>query len=155
MKLGIRAKLYRNTSGIFLSPTWEVIQHISDLSVNANWDEGEASTRASRIKKGAKTMMGLEFSGKVRVSNDDAGYIALWDAAHSDDVLDLLVLNGPLDENGVRGYRVECQVMSNTEDQALGNVLFMDFMLKPSPTSNEPKKAVVAAGAPVFSAVAE
>lgn len=147
--LGVKAKLYRNTAS-YGSPTWTEITLVGDSSVNASWDEGDGSARVSRVKQVAKTMMGLELTAKVRVDLTDAGYLALMTALHSDTPIDLLVLNGPSTTNGVQGYRADFHVMSASEDQAMGNVIFKDFALKPSVSSNLAKKVTVAASAPVF-----
>jgi hypothetical protein len=54
----------------------------------------------------------------------------------------------------VTGYRCEFELTKWSEDQATGSVLYKDFELKPSVnTSNLPQRAVVATGAPVFSAI--
>lgn len=151
-KLGILSKVYRNT-GTYGAPVWVEVTSISDLSVEANWDEGEASTRASRVKKTKKTMLDVPITGKIKVSDTDAAYIAFWNAAHSDDVLDLMILNGSSSTNGVRGYRGEFDVNTPKEDQGMGNVLFMEFSLKPSDSAEQFSKVVVSGGAPTFTAL--
>ncbi len=149
MKLGILSKVYRNT-GTWGAPVWNEVTRISDLSVKPTWDKGDAGTRASRVKKSAKTMLGLTITGKIQVSDSDTHYQNFWDAAHTDGTMDLLILNGPMTTNGVRGYRAEWQCFDASEDQAMGNVLYMDFELEPAPTDNEPKKVKVTGGAPQY-----
>lgn len=144
-KLGIKCKIYRNTA-TYGSPTWAEITLIGDASVSPVWDEAAGDVRGSRVKSVAKTLMGLEVSARVRVSNDDAGYEALNDALHSDTPLDLLVLNGPNNEEGVRGYRADWHVMQAPQDQALGAVLFDDLILKPAISANGVKAASVGSG---------
>jgi len=152
-KLGIKAKLYRNTSS-YLAPVWVEVKAISDLSSNFSWDIAPADSRESRIKVTAKTLADAKITGKIKVSNTDAGYAAFWEAAHSDTSLDLLVLNGAKDENGSRGYRGYYQVNNPNEDQGLGNVLYMDFELSPADADYPLKKAVVSAGAPAYTDIA-
>jgi hypothetical protein len=155
-KLGIKARIYRNTSGNYGSPSFSAIHKVSDLAVNPAWDMSDADSRESRIKNKAKTMLDLTITGKVKVSNSDAGYIALWEAAHNDDALDLLILNGPMNENGTRGYRGFFQVNKPAEDQGLDKVLYMGFELMPADNEDDTpiKLAVVAGGTPVFSDLA-
>lgn len=147
MKLGVNSKMYLNTDGPNAGPSWSEVDKVSDLDVDPQWKEGDASVRDSRVEKSVKTLVGLVITGKIRVSDDDPLYIAFWEAAHSDEVLDLMILNGKKDVNGVRGYRIHCQVHGGKEDQAMPNVLFMEFTLKP--TIGEAKKVVIAAGNPV------
>lgn len=151
-KLGITSKVYRNTN-IYASPTWVEMTCISDLAVNAAWDEADGSSRVGRVKQSAKTLMGLEITGKALVSDTAADYLALWNAIHSDTPLDLLILNGAKDSNGVRGYRADFHVFSGSEDQAMANQLYLDITLKPAVSDNPTKTAVVSAGAPAFTAI--
>lgn len=151
-KLGVTSKFYWNTN-VYASPTWVEMTCIADLAVNASWDEAEGSSRVGRVKQSAKTMMGLEFTGKAKVSDAGADYLALWNALHSDTPLDLLILNGAKDSNGSRGYRADFHVFSGSEDQAMANSLYLDFVLKPAVSDNPTKTAVVSAGAPVFTAI--
>ncbi len=144
-KIGILARAYRNT-GSYNSPAWTAMNGFSDLSVNPAWDKADASTRESRVKGGLKTMVDIAITGKYRVSNTDGNYLALFGAANDDTVLDLLILNGPLDQEGVRGYRMDAQVYSANEDQGLGVALYDEFSFSPYIFDNPPKLAVVGSG---------
>jgi hypothetical protein len=148
--LGINAKVYRNTGVDYATPTWTEVDQIADLSVNPEWDEAEGGARSSRIKKSSKTMLGIEITGRIKVQLADAGYVALRDAMYTDIPLDLLILNGANDEDGVHGWRGEWNVMSGTEDQALQNRLYMDFRLTPYDGTEEPMYAEVVAGVVTF-----
>ena len=143
--LGINAKCYRNTSS-YGAPNWSEITQISDLSINPTWDKGDASARESRIKQNVKTMMDLEITAKVKKRIGDANYEAIMDALVSDNVLDLLVLDASKETVGARGWRIDAQIFSATEDQAMGNVLYEDITISPSLESNPPKAVKVGAG---------
>lgn len=150
-KLGRDSKFYRNTSGNYNAPTWAEVDEISDLNLGRGWEEFDASTRGTPVGAMIKVKLNLEATGKIRVDDSDADYVAIYDAANSkDQVLDVMILNGPLSTNGVRGVRMDCQVMSLNEDQGLGTVLFDEFTLKPNNLSNNPKLVVVAGGVPTF-----
>lgn len=145
-KLGILAKLYYRSAGTYGAPTWTEISLISDLAVNPAWDKADASSRGSRVKKSAKTMLGLEFTGRLKKKPGDASYEAVMNALVSDDVLDVLILDGDKDTENNRGWRCDVQVHSANEDQAMANVLYEDITLEPACTDNEPKAVKVAAG---------
>jgi hypothetical protein len=147
--LGILAKAYRNTAS-YGTPTWVEIDKIADLAVNPSWDEAEGGSRDSRVKKIAKTMLGIEITGRIKVDTADAGYIALRDAMYTDIAIDLLILNGASDGNGNHGWRADWHVFEGGEDQAMGNRLYMDFVLRVADTANDPKYAEVSGGAPTF-----
>lgn len=144
-KLGIKSVLYRNT-GTHGSPTWTAVTAIADLQQETTWDTADASSRASRIKKNAKTMLGLSWSGRLKKKPGDAGYEALMNALVSDEVLDLLILDGPATEVNSRGWRCDCQVTAANEDQAMANALYEDITITPCDSDNEPKAAKVGAG---------
>lgn len=145
-KLGINAKVYYRSAGSHASPTFTAIGLFSDVAVNPTWDEGDASSRASRIKKAAKTQLGLEVTARLKKKPLDAAYEAVMNALVSDDVLDILILDGDSETVGNRGWRFDAQVFSANEDQAMANVLYEDIVLKPACTENEPKAVKVGAG---------
>lgn len=152
-KLGIRCKLYRNTAvgaAAYTTPVWNEVTCIADLDVKTDWDWAEGNTRASRVKRGRKTMLDLEITGGLLVDDVDADYIAIDEACVDDTDLDLLVLNGKLDANGVRGWRSEYAVTSLSEEQKLGGLVTRALTMKPVLTANNPKRVVVTAGVPVF-----
>jgi hypothetical protein len=150
--LGINAKLYRN-SGTYGSPTWTPIDNVGDLSVNPPWEEGDATTRGSRVKLSQKTVMALEVTGKIRADLTDTEYLAMADAGNQDTVNDYLVLSATSATNGARGFRFDGQVHVSAQDQNLGSVIFDDFTLKPTPSANKVQRVTVTAGAPVFVAI--
>lgn len=147
-RLDINAKLYRNT-GTYGAPILSEVSLISDLSVTVAWDEASADARESRIKQFRKTLLGLDFTGRLKKKIGDANYEAIMDAMLSDATLDLFILDGDKDTVGVRGWRCDAQIFSASEDQALGNVLYEDIIIKPSLETNPPKAVKVAAG-PTF-----
>ena len=149
-RLGIRSNLWIN-SGTENTPAWNLLDLISDCNVNAPWDEGDASSRQSRVKMSEPTMLGLEITGKVRVKNSElnAAYLLMMAANRDDSPIDVLVLNGQMTENGVDGFRAYMKVFNWGEDQSLGVVLYKDFTLKPCipPGSGQvPKYARVTGG---------
>jgi hypothetical protein len=150
VKTGLKCKLYRNSAN-YASPTWVETTIVGDLSVTAAWDWATAPTRESAIITGARTTLPLSAKGKMRCADTDANYIAFDDAFHnSSAVVDLMILNGDQNTNGVTGFRCEFEVVDWGEDQALANALMKDFEVRPSATGNLPKRAKVASGAVAF-----
>ena len=152
-KIAIKAKLYRNT-GTYGSPTWTELTCISDCSLEAAWDEGEASTRETRMKLALKTMLALGVTCKLRASDSgDAGYTAIIAASVADTQIDILILNGSSTSSSATGFRFTSQVFSANEDQGLGQVVFDEVKFKPTPNSDgNYNSALVTAGSPVFTA---
>ena len=145
-KLGIKAKLYYRSAGIYGSPTFTEITGISDLSVNPAWDRGDVNSRSSRVKKQQKTLLGLEFTGTLKKQPGNAAYEAFMNAMLSDEVVDFLILDDSKETVNARGWRVDCQVFQATEDQGTGTVMYEDFIIAPTDSDNEPKAVLVGAG---------
>lgn len=155
MKLGIDAKLYYRSGGNYASPTWTEISSIKDLAVDGQWDTTDAPSRASRIKGYAKTLLDAGFTGTIKCSDTDTAYQAIRDAFLSGtSSVDFMVLNGSNTTNGAWGYRYDGIVTKCGNDQGIQNALYDDIEVKPDGFSDNPfKKAVVTAGAPVFTAI--
>lgn len=153
--LGINCKLFRNT-GSYGAPVWSAVTGVSDFTVSPKWDFKEGSTRASRVKRGAKTLLGLEFKGKIKTDETDANYLAFLSALHGDAVLDVLAIDGnptdPTITGTLQGYRFDAHVVEGEQPQGLDDVLFDSFELKPALSANPVclVSAAVTAGSPVY-----
>lgn len=152
VRLGRDAVFYLNTN-TFSTPTWVAVPQFSDLTVTAEWDQAEASTRESKMKLQAKTLLGAEVGGKLKFDLTDTSIGTIMDALLSDSVVDVMVLNGGSTTNGVRGFRFEGQVHAANEDQGLGVAIFEDLKIKPYPTANAKQSVKVTTGAPVFTTI--
>ena len=139
-KLAINAKLYRNT-GTYNAPVLLEVPLVSDGTLTMTWDEGQADARESRVHQVVKTMAAVDYTFRLKKKPLDASYEALMDLFLSDDAADMFFLDGPKDQEGVRGVRFDAQLFAATEDQSLPNVLYEDMVAKPSLATN-PIKAV-------------
>lgn len=149
VRLGRDAVLYLNTAS-FGSPAWSAVANVSDLAVEAAWNEAEAATRESKVVMAAKTQLPLAVTCKLKFDLTDTSTGTILDALVSDSVVDVMVLNTPSTVNGGRGYRFEAQVFDGSEDQGLGVAVYDAIKFKPYPNGNLPASAKVASGAPVF-----
>lgn len=144
-ELGINAKLYRNT-GNYATPAWSEVTLIADLTVNPSWEEADASARESVVKQTAKTMLNVEVTGRLKKKPGDANYEAFMDGCLNFSALDLLILDGANNTNNSRGWRMDCQIFSITEDQGMSNALYEEIRILPSITSNPVKAVKVTSG---------
>lgn len=142
VKQGIKAVIYRNT-GTYGSPTWTAVTLVRDLTVSAPWDMSDASTRASRVKLSAKTMMDITIGIVLRADDLDAAAVALYSAAFEDTAIDFLVLDGLISVEGSSGIR--CHMLTNltSQDQGSGNVIYNNYDLKPTYSSEGVPKMIV------------
>jgi hypothetical protein len=134
VKTGVNSKVYRNTasgSSKYGTPTWTEVDHIKDATAPQPWDMVDASVRASRVKLYHPTQKDLAPTILVRCDDVDAGYLAFRQAAEEGTTLDLLIIDGPLTVEGSRGFRAFFHASETGQDQAIGNVLYSAFDLKP------------------------
>ena len=145
--IGILSKLYYRSGGTYGSPTFTEVTIVGDVSVSPQWDEANISSRASRVKSMKKSMLGLEFSVMLKKVPGNTVYGAFVDALMSDNVLDVLVLDGARDANDARGWRCDVQVFQGNDDQSLSGGGFLDLVLKPNDETNPAKAVLVSGGA--------
>lgn len=142
-RVGIIAGLYINT-GTYEAPDWDEFDLVGDAAVNPNWEEGDATTRQSLVNQAEPTKMALEVTGRARVADDNAVFDEVEAAFIQRNPIDILALNGKIDSPGASGYRFDAKIFTWGEDQAMGNVLFKDFNMKPCASDNDPKFVKVA-----------
>lgn len=131
VKVGIEGAVYRNT-GTYGSPTWTEVTLVRDVDPKFPWDMGDASSRETRAKLYAKTMIDIAVSLTVRADDANTGYQALFDAAMSPTtVLDMLVLDGPLTAEGSMGVRSHFNASETGQSQGASDVIYTTFELKP------------------------
>lgn len=151
IRKGITCKFYRNTAS-YGTPTWAEVHEVSDWKENLDWQKAAAGSRLTRVGQSVKTQLDLSWTGTLK---DDGGTNAeaIKDALLTDQVLDVLILNGPITENGVRGYRTDVQVFSGSNSQGLTEVVYPEIMIAPTPSANAPKAVKITSGAPTYSPI--
>jgi hypothetical protein len=150
-KLGIKCKAYYNSAS-YGSPTWVEVDSIVDLTATVAWETAAAAARANRVNVMMKTALNLSFSGMLRndASTDAAKILEL---LLTDASLDMLILDGPNNTNGVEGFRCDIQVMEGSEDQGRGTVLMRSISLMPTPSANAIRHVKIATGVPTYGTI--
>jgi hypothetical protein len=153
-KIALKAKLYLQIGGSYDTPTWVEAKLVGDLQQAGSWNEVVVQTRETPVEEVARTTLPLSWTGRIKVDSANAAYQALRDCYHdSGTSVDVMILDGPRDENGVEGVRAHVEVMDWSQDQGTANYLWRDFVLKPSidATDDEkPKSVEVTGGNPTF-----
>lgn len=151
-KLGINSVAYYRSAGNFGTPTWTAMPGFGDMAVNAAWDVAEAPTRASRVKSEAKTLLGLEVTGRLRSEDGNTIHDALLSAFLSPTTnVDIMVLDGSSSTNGSRGFRFEAIVKQANQSQGLTDALFSELSFTPDAFSgNNYQSVLVTSGSPAF-----
>jgi hypothetical protein len=142
MPIGFYGKFYYRSSGDYSAPVWSEVAIIDRPQAKFEWDRAEAPTRLTRVKTAVKSMSGFEFTFRLLRRPGNAYYEALVNASLTDEVLDVLILNGDRTADGTRGFRFDGQVFHASEDQALSEVMYHDMLILPTP-SDHPFLAVL------------
>lgn len=129
--LGLDCTAYYN-SNTWLSPTWVEITCIEEFRRSFAFDEAGSDSRLSRIKTVVKTMIGLEYSGRLKKRLDDDVYAELYSVMMSDEPIDLLILDASKETEGAKGFRGYFHILSSTESQGLGDRLYDEITIKPA-----------------------
>lgn len=154
-KTGIGCGLYRNT-GSYATPTWTVQTEVQSVTPSSPWDWVEASSRASAAKLYGKSLVDIGYQVMMRADDLATDWEAFM-AAHwsRTTVMDLLILNGLISVEGVRGVRAEFFCSLDTEPQEIAGSIISTFTLKPTMSTNGYPKSVImgASSTPSFSAI--
>lgn len=150
MLLGIDSVFYLNTNNNdWNAPTWTEVDAISDLNENSDWDVADIPIRRSLVKQGAKTMIDVGVSCKLLREPANNEYQIILNALRTRDTVDILVLDGPIDEVGSAGFRYIAQVVKGGGSQNTQDALYRDIVFLPYPDADAdrvPQWADVEAG---------
>jgi hypothetical protein len=132
VQLGLDGEVYRNT-GTGGSPTWVAGGLVRNVKATKKWKRADASARATRATLQAKTQIDITGTIEVRADPADAWYAALCDAAEADSssAIDLMILDGPMSQEGARGVRA-CMNLDIDQDQNIDGVIYTTFAYDPA-----------------------
>jgi hypothetical protein len=145
MKIGLNAKLYRNT-GSFGSPTWVEVTNIQDLDLADSMDEADASTRGSGgMAESEPTLRTIEASWNMK-NNADTHMIAFRTAYATRALVDLQILDGPIATVGSHGIRGRFKFHEFGKPQPLRDGQFVNLRAKPAAddTNGPPTEVTIA-----------
>lgn len=132
VQAGIDGEVYRN-AGSYGTPTWTAIGLVKNVSPSMKWNRGESSIRATKAILQTKTQIAISGSIEVRADPADAGYQALFDAAMADSTsaLDLMILDGPITQEGCKGVRGHMN-LDFEQNQSISEVIYTTFAYDPA-----------------------
>ena len=138
VKLGVDAKLYRNT-GSYASPSWSEVSNVKDVTLNLEKGEADVTTRAAngwRASKGTLKEMTIEF--EMLWLTSDSGFTAIKDAFLNNTTIEFLALDGSISVQGNQGPRAEMDVISFTRNEPLEEGMTVSVSLKTTQSDNPP-----------------
>lgn len=151
-KKGIECVAYVNTN-TYDTPTWVAADCIRDFKQGLSSNTQDAGTRKSRINKKVPTTKDLSWTGSFQEDGSTAA-AQLYDSFINDTPVDMLILDGPNNEDGTKGIRSTCIVTKFDTDQGREALLYPEIEIFPTedPGNHEPMLVAVSGGVPVYTA---
>ncbi len=132
VRLGLDAKLYRNTGSIG-SSLWVLISNVRDVTLNLETGEADVTTRGNdgwRATVGTLKDASIEF--EMVWDTEDANFTAFKDAFFSGTPIELLVADGDITAAGAQGLRAVCRIITFTRSEALEEAITVSVNAKPT-----------------------
>jgi hypothetical protein len=142
-KLGLDAKLYRNT-GNYASPVWNEVPNVKDLSRDASKGRADVSTRGTggyRAEKATLKELGMSF--QMVYDPDDQDYTAFENAYYDNTSLEVASVDGNIATNGTRGIRFTADVFEFGQDENLEEAIMVNVELGPTYAANAPSRMTI------------
>lgn len=124
-------KLYRNTVESYVTPTWEEVTNVRDLTRSLEKSLADASIRGTSFRLQVGTLKDLSVEFQMVYDPADTAYEAFEEAFFDDLDIELLILDGPIGTAGSKGIRFEAQVSNFTVNEALEDVGLTDVTVVP------------------------
>ena len=143
VKLGLSAKMYRNT-GTYASPVWNEIKNVKDLTLTLETGEADVTTRGNagwRATVATLRDASVEFEMVWDTSDDD--FSAIRNAFLNNTSLEVAVMDGDITTSGSQGLRATCMVTSFSRSEALEEAITVSVTIKPTYAANPPVWLVI------------
>ena len=132
VKLGLDAKLYRNT-GTHAAPTWNEIVNVKDLTLSLDAGEADVTTRGNNgWKATVATLKDAAVEFEMVWDGEDADFSAIRDAFLNRTAIQFGVMDGDITGSGSQGLKAFCMVTSFTRNEALEEAITVSVKIKPT-----------------------
>lgn len=139
VKLGLDAKLYRNT-GTHGSPTWNEVTNVKDLTLNLEAGEADVSTRGNggwRANIATLKDASLEFEMVWDTADDD--FTAIRTAFLTNGSIEFAVLDGASTVAGSQGLRALMAITNFSRSEPLEEAISVSVTAKPTYSEDPPE----------------
>ncbi|ADV63003.1 MAG TPA: phage tail tube protein [Dehalococcoidia bacterium] len=143
VKLGLDAKLYRNT-GTFAVPVWNEVKNVKDVTLNLEAGEADVTTRGNAGWRATVATLkdgSIEFEMVWDTTDDDFG--AIRDAFLNRGAVEFAVMDGDIATAGSQGLRATCMVTNFSRNEPLEEAVTVSVTVKPTYSVNPPVWMVV------------
>jgi hypothetical protein len=138
VKLGLDAKLYRNT-GTYATPVWNEIKNVKDVTLNLETAEADVTTRGNNGWRATVATLkdgSVEFEMVWDSADDDFGTIR--DAFLNKTAVELAVMDGDITVTGNQGLRASFMVTKFSRNEPLEEAISVSVTVKPTYATNAP-----------------
>lgn len=139
IKLGMEAKLYRNT-GTYAAPTWVEMTNVKDVTLNLEAGEADVTTRGNagwRATIAALKDGSIEF--EMVWDTADADFTAIQQAFFGNTDLEFAVMDGDVASSGSQGLRATMAITNFSRSEALEEAIGVSVTAKPTYAANPPE----------------
>ena len=139
IKLGMEAKLYRNT-GTYALPTWVEMINVKDLTLNLEASEADVTTRGNA---GWRATIAALKDGSIELEmvwdTADADFTAIQQAFFGNTDLEFAVMDGDVASSGSQGLRATMAITNFSRSEALEEAIGVSVTAKPTYADNAPE----------------
>ena len=139
VKLGMDAKLYRNT-GTYATPVWNEVVNVKDVTLNLEAGEADVTTRGNagwRANIATLKDASLEFEMVWDTADDD--FTALRTAFLSNGSVEFAVMDGDITTTGSQGLRATMSITNFSRSEPLEEAIKVSVTAKPTYAANAPE----------------
>lgn len=144
-RIGLNCKLYRNTAtgaNAYTTPTWVELTNVRDVTIPMTKAEADTSRRGSTWKTRKGTLKDASIDFQLMHDDGDTGFAALLDSYVNGTPIDMLALDGAINDGNAQGLRATVEVFNFQPGQPLEGAVMYDVSCKPCP-------AKTSAGVPI------
>ena len=132
VKLGLDAKLYRNTA-TNAAPTWNEIVNVRDLTLSLEAGEADVTTRGNNgWRATVATLKDASIEFEMVWDTEDTDFAAIRDAFLNREAIQFAVMDGGIVVTGSQGLKAFCMVTAFSRNEALEEALTVSITVKPT-----------------------
>ena len=144
MRLGMEARLYRNT-GDYAIPVWTLLPNVKDLTLGMETAEADVTTRANAGWRATiATLKDGSIEFQMVFDDTDASFTALRDAFLNSTPVEMAVMDGDIAVSGSEGLRASFSVTNFNRTEALEEAITFAVTMKPTYSANAPAWLTIA-----------
>ena len=134
VKLGMDAKLYRNT-GTYASPTWNEVKNVKDVTLNLEAGSADVTTRGNGgWRANIATLKDASLEFEMVWDTADAGFTAIKNAFFGNDPIGFQIL----DETSGQGLQADFSITNFSRNEALEEAITVSVTAKVTYSATAP-----------------